>query len=190
MKFTKEMQERICAWVELNGLQPQPCGATRASLCAAMGITHTTLDRWEKNVQFVQALSRARDVFASKTVLTLENALLRAANGAERKKIREKAKAEPIVIIAPDGTRTERLGELKTVDAYRETLTLPPDVKALQFALTNMAPNKWRNKQEATIDAQGLQINLTTASDAVDGLKHAFETGAQPRPPKDEEEAE
>ena len=35
MKFTKEMQDRIIKWVELNGLYPQPCGATVQSLCEA-----------------------------------------------------------------------------------------------------------------------------------------------------------
>ena len=33
----------------------------------------------------------------------------------------------------------------------RETIYYPPDIKAAQFVLTNMAPDKWKVKQETAI---------------------------------------
>lgn len=187
MKFTKEMQDRIIAWVELNGLYPQPCGGTLQALCAACGITWDTFKKWEKKSDFSERLSRAREKFASSLVLDLENALVRAAKGAEIKHTKEKAKADRIEIVHKDGSKETRTGDLKTVEAFRDTYIGAPDVRALQFALSNLAPDKWKLKQEHTVDTGGANIQMTISQQAADGLSKAMETGARPRAPKDEE---
>ena len=190
MKFTKEMQDRIIEWVELNGLQPQPCGATLQALCRACGFSDETFYRWTKNpknVAFVERLSRAREKFSSSVLLDLESSLLRSAKGAEVKHTKEKAKAERIEIVHTDGTKETRIGELKTVEAYRDTYIGAPDVRALQFALSNLAPDKWKLKQETTVQAQGVNIDLKLSQPALEGLSAALEDGAMPRKPKDEE---
>lgn len=187
MKFTKEMQDRIVAWVETNGLQPQPLGATLHALCEAVGIDRNTFYRWQKKEAFSARLSRAREDFASRQLVSLESSLLRAALGAEVKHTKEKAKAERIDIVHTDGTKETRIGELKTVEAYRDTYIGAPDVRALQFALSNLAPDKWKLKQETTVQAQGVNIDLKLSQPALEGLSAALEDGAMPRKPKDEE---
>lgn len=187
MKFTKEMQDRIVAWVELNGLYPQPCGATLQSLCEACGISDVTFWRWEKNATFATRLSRARAKFAATVEVSIVNSLVRNARGAEVKRVKEKAKAERIETVYPDGRKELRTGELKTVEAYRETYSAPGDTKAAQFLLTNLAPERWKMKQETTLQTQGVEINMTLPQEAIDGLTKAIETGAKPRAPKDEE---
>lgn len=190
MKFTKEMQDRIVKWVELNGLYPQPCGATVQSLCEACGFSDTTFERWTsnpKNVAFVERLSRARAKFAATVEVSVVNSLVRCAKGAEIKHVKEKAKAEHIKITYPDGRTEERLGELKTVEAFRDVYSAPGDVKAAQFLLTNIAPDRWKMKQEHTVETTGAQITMNVTQAAFDGLSKALETGAKPRPPKDEE---
>lgn len=187
MKFTKEMQDRIISWVEQNGLQPQPCGATVVDLCRACGIDRKTFYNWEKKSTFSTALSRARATFAESHLVQLENDLIRAAHGAEVKHVKEKAKAEVITIVHKDGSKETRLGDLKTVEAFRDTYVGAPDVRALQFALSNLAPDKWKLKQETTLQAQGVNIEMNLPQEAIDGLSHAIETGAKPRTPKDEE---
>ena len=117
MKFTKEMQDRIIKWVELNGLYPQPCGATLQSLCEACGIGWDSFKRWEKKADFAERLSRARAKFAATVEVSIVNSLVRNAQGCDIKKVREKAKAEKIEITRPDGTKELRIGELKTVEA-------------------------------------------------------------------------
>ena len=187
MKFTKEMQDRIISWVEQNGLQPQPCGATLISLCRACGIDPKTFHKWEQKSAFSADLTRARATFAESHLVQLENDLIRAAHGAEVKHVKEKAKAEVITIVHKDGSKETRMGELKTVEAFRDTYVGAPDVRALQFALSNLAPDKWKLKQETTLQAQGVNIEMTLPQEAIDGLNHAIETGAKPRAPKDEE---
>lgn len=187
MKFTKEMQDRIIKWVELNGLYPQPCGATLQSLCEACGISDFSFRKWEKNSAFSERLSRARAKFAATVEVSIVNSLVRNAQGCDIKKVREKAKAEKIEITRPDGSKELRIGELKTVEAYRETYSAPGDTKAAQFLLTNLAPERWKLKQETTLQAQGVNIEMSLPQEAIDGLSHAIETGAKPRTPKDEE---
>ena len=187
MKFTKEMQDRIVKWVELNGLYPQPCGATLQSLCDACGISWDSFKKWEKKPDFSERLTRARAKFAATVEVDIVNSLVKSAKGARIERIKEKAKAERIVETDKDGNKTERIGELKTVEAYRETYSAPGDVKAAQFLLTNLAPDRWKMKQEHTVETTGAQITMNVTQAAFDGLSKALETGAKPRPPKDEE---
>lgn len=187
MKFTKEMQDRIIKWVELNGLYPQPCGATLQSLCEACGISWDSFRRWEKKDEFAERLSRARAKFAATVEVSIVNSLVRNAKGAEIKRVKEKAKAERVEIVKEDGSKETRIGELKTVEAYRETYTAPGDTRAAQFLLTNLAPDRWKLKQETTVQAQGVEISMSLPQEAIDGINHAIETGGKPRPPKDEE---
>ena len=187
MKFTKEMQDRIVKWVELNGLYPQPCGATLQSLCDACGISWDSFKKWEQKPDFSERLSRARAKFSATVEVDIVNSLVKSAKGPRIERIKEKAKAERIVETDKDGNKTERIGELKTVEAYRETYSAPGDVKAAQFLLTNIAPDRWKLKQEHTLEATGVNIEMSLPQEAIDGLQHAIDTGAQPRQPKEEE---
>lgn len=187
MKFTEEMQDRIISFVEKNGLQPQPCGATLKSLCDFCGIDWKTFRRWEQNAEFAERLSCAREKFAATLLQDLESSLIRSAKGAEVKKIREEAKAEISEIKKEDGTKETKIGALKTTKALRETYQQAPDVRALQFALSNLAPDRWKLKQETTVQAgQGVQISMNLSQPALEGLTTALEDGAQPRAPKEE----
>lgn len=179
------------AWVELNGLHPQRCGATIKDFCKAMGISDETFRRWRNNVVFVEALNRAREKFTETTVKAVENALIKAARGMNFTREKTEAKAEKVVEYDPvTGKRVkEYMGEVKVVKAVRETMFYPPDIKAAIFVLTNMASESWKQKQETTVQAQGVEINMSLPQEAIDGLNHAIATGAKPRVPKDEEES-
>ena len=189
MKLNAAKIQEAEAWVEKNGLHPQACGATIKDFCKAMGIDRATFGRWGKNATFASALTRAREVFAQTTVREVSNALVKAARGVDFTKIKEEAKAETIVEFDPQTGKKirERTGELKTVKAYRETVYFQPDTKAAMFVLTNLDPENWKNKQEHTLEATGVNIQMELPQEAIDGLSHAIDTGAQPRPPKEEE---
>ncbi len=45
MKLNAAKIQEAAAWVEKNGLHPQPCGATLRSFCKAMGISDETFRR-------------------------------------------------------------------------------------------------------------------------------------------------
>ena len=181
------------AWVERNGLHPQPCGATIREFCKAMGISDETFRRWQENVEFVDALTRAREKFRATTIVEVENALVKAALGVDFTKEKTEAKAEKVVEYDPKTGKKvkEYMGDAKVVKATRETMYYPPDIKAAIFVLTNMAPDTWKQKQETTLQGNGGPIAITLADNAaMEGLKKALETGAKPRKPENEEETE
>lgn len=153
MKYTRDMLRRIEAWVSKNGLYPQPCGASVTQFCEAMGISWDTLRAWEKNPEFSELLTRARDKFDNDTVREVENALIKSAKGAEYSIIVEEAK------------RNEN-GQLVTVKAKKKVFIQAPNVEAAKFVLANMASDKWRIKQEQTINAgEGVHIHVDSVEE-------------------------
>ena len=144
--MTKEMLERIENFVEVRGLYPQPCGAPIAELCRECGISEKTFERWSKNDDFVGVLTRAREKFHDTTVRDVENALVAAAQGAEYSIINEEKKLNPAT------------GKLETVKATRKTFHAEPNIDAAKFVLSNMQPERWKMKQEQTIQADVTQI--------------------------------
>lgn len=162
------------AWVERNGLHPQPCGATIRQFCKAMGISDETFRRWQDNVEFVEALTRAREKFRATTIVEVENALVKAARGVDFTKEKTEAKAEKVVEYDPKTGKKVReyMGEAKVVKATRETMYYPPDIKAAIFVLTNLAPDTWKNKQETAITTpEGMIIRVDNEDQA-----HRLET--------------
>lgn len=191
MKLNATKITEAATWVERNGLHPQPCGASIKDFCAAMGISFNTYQRWQENDNFVNALTRAREVFRTTTIRDVENALIKAAKGVDFTKEKTEAKAEKVVEYDPKTGKKvkEYMGEAKVVKATRETMYYPPDIKAAIFVLTNMAPDTWKNKQETTLQGNGEPIAITLSDNAaLEGLKKALETGAKPRKPENEEE--
>lgn len=195
MKLTPAKIKECAAWVEQHGLHPQPCGASVGDFCKAMGIGERTAYRWFKLAEMADALNAARDKYAAKIVFDVENALVKAALGLDAEETREKAKAVDDVIREYDPAtgnlvREHKTKKLVTMEATRTRRYYPPDVKAAQFILTNMAAGTWRQKQDLNIGAQqGTVIEVKTGdAAAADGLRHAIETGAQPEAPQAPEE--
>lgn len=195
MKLTPAKIKECAAWVEQHGLHPQPCGASVDDFSKAMGIDRVTCWRWMKIATFATAINAARDKYAAKIVFDVENALVKAALGLDAEETKEKAKAVDDVIREYDPAtgnlvREHKTKKLVTMEATRTRRYYPPDVKAAQFILTNMAAGTWRQKQDLNIGAQqGTVIEVKTGDQAAaDGLRKALETGAQPEAPKAPEE--
>lgn len=150
MKLTAKKIKEAEAWVERNGLHPQACGALVRDFCKAMGISYGTYENWLKNETFANAITRARDVFHRTTVRTVENALVKRASGYEFTKERlEKASRKVVEYDPLTGKKVrEYYGDPQPVAASRETIQVAPDVDAAKFVLTNMEPDRWKQKQE------------------------------------------
>jgi len=139
MKLDKRKIKACEAWVEKYGLYPQRCGAPVKEFCRAMRISHETLRRWRKNVHFVDALTRAQEKFSATVEASVENALIKAARGYTR--IRE---------YWENGT------------CIRETEQVPPDVNAIIFVLSNLAPERWsRNPAAPSTTGGALELHIT-----------------------------
>ena len=155
MKYNTAKIAECVAWVEKNGLHPQPCGAMVKEFCEAMGISFETYSKWCKKTEFAEALTRARETFRVQTVREVENALVKAARGVDFVHIREEKKAQKVKEYDEKGRKVrEYEGDPIIVKSMRETVYFPPDVKAAQFVLTNLAGDDWKQKQEQTIKTE------------------------------------
>ena len=193
MKLTKEMMQRIKDFVELNGLYPQPCGATSRSLCQACGISEDSLARWKQKADFAEMLTHAREVFASKTEVTLVNALVKAAQGVDYTREKSEATAQKVVEYDPKtGKKVKEYTTDKLVPkkASRENIYFPPNVEAAKFVLSNIAAERWRLKQDVNLgNTDGKPLALSVSSPEVaEDIRKVIDAGAQPAPPKGEEE--
>lgn len=155
MKLSAAKIRECAAWVEINGLYPQRCGASIRQFCDAMGIAFITYQRWQANENFVTAITHAREVFQQNTVHEVVNALVKAARGVDF--VKKKDEGRPQVVKEYDPTTGKKIKEyttekIVTVKSLRETVYYPPDVNAAKFLLTNMDPENWKNKQDATTD--------------------------------------
>lgn len=191
MKLNAAKIQECAAWVELNGLHPQPCGAKIKVFCEAMGISDETWRRWQRNVAFVDAISRARDLFATQTVREVENALVRAAKGIDFEKTRQEMRTAKVVVEDLDPAtgkviRRTTTTEMRPYKAAKERVYYPPDVRAAQFVLTNLAPEVWKNRQEQTVrTTEGGAVQITVGSAEVqDALGKVLAAGAAPRKPE------
>ena len=155
MKLNADKIKEAAAWVEKNGLHPQPCGAMVKTFCEAMGITDRTYNNWCKNSAFSDAIQHARETFKVNTVREVENALVKAARGVDFVHIREEKKAQKVKEYDEKGRKIREYdGDPIVVKSMRETVYYPPDVKAAQFVLTNLAGEDWKQKQEQTIKTE------------------------------------
>lgn len=144
------------AWVERNGLHPQACGATFRLFFEAMGIDQRTYYRWLKNADFAEALTRGREKFRITTVRDVENSLVKAAKGYEFVKSHAKRQSRKVREYDPKTGKKVReyYGEPQLVEEYREVVTVQPSIEAAKFVLTNMEPEKWKNRQDTRIDGR------------------------------------
>lgn len=162
MKFSKAKIQECVEWVEENGLYPQRCGAPVRLFCEAMGIGFDTYQRWCKNENFANAISRARDVFKQRTVQDVSNALVKAAKGYEF--VKTKTEGIPQVVTEYDPKTGKKVKTYQTekiiqVKSTKEVIYVEPNVHAACFLLTNMDPDNWKNKVDNTTD---LNVELET----------------------------
>lgn len=153
MKLTAEMKDRIRTFVEKNGLYPQPCGATQQQLFEACGFGWDSLKRWQEKADFAEMLTRARAKFAQQTEIEIVNAMKKAALGMQYTKEVNEATAQKVVEYDPKTGKKAKeytTDQLVAKSAKRETVVIPPDVKAGIFMLTNLAPEKWKQKQDVS----------------------------------------
>lgn len=155
MKLSAAKIKECAAWVEENGLYPQRGGAPVKLFCKAMGIAFITYQRWQENENFVNAITRAREVFKENTIHDVVNALVKAAKGVDFTKTKQEGRAQVVKEYDPKtGKKIKEYTTEKivTVKSYRETVYYPPDVNAAKFLLTNLDPDDWKNKQETNTD--------------------------------------
>lgn len=127
-KYTKETVSKICAALR--------DGDNMKLACVKAGISDETFMRWRKKyVDFMEAIKAAKDDFEANILKDLEATLWKRAKGY----VAEDTETEYV----DDGTGRPKIRVQKT-----KKKNVPPDTGALIFALTNVAPEKWINRQK------------------------------------------
>lgn len=136
-KYTPERVERICKAISE--------GQTEKNACIAAGITTTAFHNWlaSKN-EFVEAVKRAKqdyqDWIDKHLLEDAERGLMRLVNGEEY--IETTTEYETI-----DG----KLIVKKKKEVNKKVL---PNTTAIIFALTNRAPDKWKNRLSQDVNGK------------------------------------
>lgn len=110
-------------------------GSTFKEACQAVGCSEGQFYEWKsKKADFAEEVKEAHKTGRSKMIPELEKSLFKKAMGWEYKETRTEyaadAEGNPIIVKQTETTRV-----------------VPPDTAALIFALTNLAPDAWTNKQ-------------------------------------------
>lgn len=124
-------------------------GDSNILACKKVGISKSTFYEWlESYPDFSDSLKKARKEFRETIVQTLEKSLWKRAAGYEI----EESKNE---------YRTLKDGGEVLVKSSKITKHFPPDTGALIFALTNLDPENWKNRQD----------NRLSVDDGISGFK-------------------
>ena len=111
-------------------------GDSNILACKKVGISKSTFYEWlESYPDFSDSLKKARKEFRETIVQTLEQSLWKRAAGYEVEEVKNEY-------------RTLKDGSKVLVKSSKITKHFPPDIGALIFALTNLDPENWKNKQD------------------------------------------
>ena len=136
-------------WVRENGLIDFG-GATLTDFCKAMGIKDQTYYRWLDKVEFVEAIKKAKEAFRS----TLENDIVKSLANSAKGYEYEQYTTE----------YTDVNGKPKIKKQVKKNIRVEPNVGAAIFLLTNIAPDRWKNKQDSNVsvkeDSEPIQIEI------------------------------
>ena len=146
------------AWLTADGLLRiegwARDGLTDAQIAHNVGCSYSTFREWRDNFP---ALAAALKNGKAPVDLEVENALLKRALGFEY----EETVTE--ITESADGQQRKQIRKVKK--------TALPDVTAQIFWLKNRRPDKWRDKPEATGDANA----LVKAKELLEGVKSAID---------------
>ena len=148
-KYSKDMVQACADWVRRNGLIDFG-GATLTDFCKAMGIEDQTYYRWLDKVEFVEAIKKAKEAFRS----TLENDIVKSLANSAKGYEYEQYTTE----------YTDVNGKPKIKKQVKKNIRVEPNVGAAIFLLTNIAPDRWKNKQDSNVsvkeDSEPIQIEI------------------------------
>ena len=127
-KYNAKIVDTICSYIRSGDSQKLACKKT--------GIGDSTFHEWiHKKKGFKDKIQKAKDEFQDTITGKLEATLWKRAMGYE-------------VTETDTEYVTDEKGNKKIKSEKKKTKHIQPDTGALIFALTNVAPDKWVNKQK------------------------------------------
>lgn len=162
MKYNEEMVKRCAEWVREYGLI-ECGGASLTSYCAAMAIDTETHRRWLNKAEYAEAIKNARQAFRDRLEKNIVTSMAQAATGYEYEE-----------------TSTEYGNRDGSPYIKKKTVTkkrVQANVAAGIFLLTNIAPERWKNRQNTEHTGQ-IDTGITFVvenEEQVDKLKRLAE---------------
>lgn len=127
-KYNKQIIDAICSFIRE--------GDSQKTACKKAGIAESTLYEWlKKKKELSEAIKKAKDEFRDNILGKLEMSLWKRATGYEV--------TETETEYVSDAEGRPKIKSQKTKVKH-----IQPDTGALIFALTNVAPGKWVNRQK------------------------------------------
>lgn len=153
-KYNKQMVQACADWVRENGLIDFG-GATLTDFCKAMGIDDMSYYNWMKRSEFSEAIKKAKDVFREKLETDIVQSLANAAKGYEYNQTTTEY--------------TDVNGKPRIKKQVKKNIRVEPNVGAAIFLLTNIAPERWKNRQNQEVSgvvSTGLNIMVNDKEEA------------------------
>lgn len=150
MKYSKAKIEECADWVRTHGLMDYG-GSTLKGFCRAMDITAETYFQWMKNSEFSESIQKAKADFKATQEERLVESLMQSAVGYEVEEVKSEYSSDLIT------------GKPKLKKQTRVKKHIQPNTGAAIFLLTNIAPEKWKNKLNTEYSGEvgiPLQINV------------------------------
>lgn len=125
--------------------------------CKKAGINQDTFYQWLKaRAEFSEAVKKARSEFLDEIASQLEASLWKKAQGYEVEETKEEFSRR-------------KNGEVVLVKKTTTKKHIAPDTGALIFALTNVDPENWKNRQDNRLSVDdsitGFKINIVRGED-------------------------
>lgn len=159
MKKSKELWQRMGAWVEENGLI-EDGGASLKQFCAYFSIDNKSFYRWMDIVEFADLINHARAYFRENLEREIVMSLAKAAKGYSYKSKHKKT------IIEDNGAGKP---QIKGEQQWEKDVNVEPNVQAATFLLSNLNAERWRrtDRHEVNVSAdKGFTIVVNNEEDA------------------------
>ena len=136
-KYNKDMIQACTDWVRENGLIDYG-GATLRDFCRAMGIDDMSYYNWMKRSEFSEAIKKAKEAFRESLEKDIVQSLANAAKGYEYTQTTTEY--------------TDVNGKPRVKKQVKKNIRVEPNVGAAIFLLTNIAPERWKNRQNQEVN--------------------------------------
>jgi len=155
-KYSKDLVNRIVGLIESDSY-------TVAEICAIVGISKDTFHTWiNTKPDFSDSIKRAKSVFDENLVAEARKSLMKKIKGYtvdETKTIYVDSKDKA-------GTSTPKIKEKTITKKHYQ-----PDTTAIIFALTNKAPDEYKNRQNSEVTGKnGAPLNAPLIFVSADNL--------------------
>ena len=135
-KYNSQMVQACADWVRENGLIDFG-GATLTDFCKAMGIDDMSYYNWMKRTEFSEAIKNAKESFRESLEKDIVKSLANAAKGYEYDQVTTEY--------------TDVNGKPRIKKQVKKNVRVEPNVGAAIFLLTNLAPERWKNRQQQEV---------------------------------------